>query len=225
MLLRHEKTSHVLECLGTVIFPAPQDIHINMLPFVLGDPDSLPDEYRQYWPLVQACHIEKAEEGSIGYLSLMESFVQTGHTQRRHGVHTDGHGSSAWGWGRGASVTGERMRGLYMASTTQGQCRAWNCAVEAPGEQGDCEALRTKLERVPYVVMEANTLYWMTDACPHESLPAITDGYRQWFRVVTHAVDVWFAWHSTANRLGVLPAGRIIHANKFAKDQERVRPC
>lgn len=211
--------------LGSVTFPAPQNIWINMMPFILGDGASIPEEYRHYWPLIQACQIEKDEQGHRGYLSIMESFVNMGMTQRRGGIHTDGHGSSAWGWGRGDSVAGKRMRGLYMASTTSGHCRAWDVPVIAPGPAGDCEALRETLETTPAVIMQANTLYWLTDRCPHESLPAQEETYRQWVRVVTQSVDVWYAYHSTANRLGVQPAGLLIPGDKFAQAELRKVAC
>ena len=218
---RERSMSHLLR-IGIVDFPAFAGININMMPFVIGEKASLPQSYEQYWPLIQACHIEKDEEGRIGYLSIMESVVQCGTSQRRPGIHTDGHGSSAWGWGRGAVSDNGRVRGLYMASNTAQSCRAWNYPVEAPGDAGDCESLRDILEQSTATYMDANTIYWMTDKCPHESLPVMSTAQRQWFRVVTHAVDVWYAYHSTPNSLGVLPNGKIIYGDKFASSYQRL---
>lgn len=82
---------------------------------------------------------------------------------------------------------------------------------------GDCEYLRNKL--INPIKMEANTIYWMTDRCPHEALPQEEAGPRQWFRFVTSKVGVWYEDHSTVNELGVTPSPncRIVKGNKFLK--------
>ncbi len=43
--------------------------------------------------------------------------------------------------------------------------------------------------------------------------------YRQFFRVVTEKVDVWYTQHNTENKLGVKPPlqVKIIDGDKFAK--------
>ena len=69
--------------------------------------------------------------------------------------------------------------------------------------------------------MDPNTLYWITDRTPHESLPLLEKTYRQFFRVVNENVSFWFADHSTANPLGVLPVSsitKIVKGNKFDAD-------
>ena len=59
----------------------------------------------------------------------------------------------------------------------------------------------------------------MTDSTPHESLPNPADALvpRQYFRLVVGEVTAWFADHSTANPLGILPPEgvRIVKGNKF----------
>lgn len=209
---------------GEVTFPSPSEISVNMMPFVMGDSDSLPVELRQYLPLISACGLEAEQIGKVGYLSITESAVLAQSSQRRPGIHTDKHPSTGWGggWGRGG-VTERRKDGIYMASTVSDSCRAWDTHIEVPGTMGDCEALREELERFPSVSMQANVLYWMTDSCPHESLPMEFGTYRQWFRLVTHKVGLWYAQHSTPNPLGVLPACEIIERNKFAEAEKAKR--
>ena len=202
--------------LSKVAFPKPEGININMLPFMLGLPSTLPDEYHGYLELIDACRVEDAEQGKVCYLSVSEGIVPAGQTQRRPGIHTEGHPSLGWGgggkggWGGGAAG----WRGLYMASTIPGSTRAWDVRVEDPGLMGDCEHLREQLGLGR--LLDAHTLYWMTDRCPHEALPIQETKVRQWFRLVTSAVDVWYAAHSTANRLGVQPSCEIIYGGKFA---------
>lgn len=61
----------------------------------------------------------------------------------------------------------------------------------------------------------------MTDKTPHESLPIRSADdkmiYRQYFRLVVGDVTAWFADHSTANPLGIVPpeSVRIVHGSKF----------
>lgn len=139
----------------------------------------------------------------------------------------------AWGggfWegpsGPGESATDERRMykgGIYMASTVSHSTRVWNCRVDQPetvvGVLGDMEHLRPHLGEG--VTLQANELLWMTDATPHESMPLPKGTYRQYFRLVTSEVSVWYADHSTRNPLGVEPGPRvqILRGDKFAATQ------
>lgn len=203
-----------IEHVTEVQFPAPSGIKINMMPFVIGDPLSIPQEYGEYLPLIDACKVGRDQVGKVGYLTITETVVAQGKSQRRPGIHTDKHSTSGWGgggWGGRA-----RSEGIYMASTVDSSCRAWDMHIEAPGPMGDCEHLREELEQVAPIYMRGNSLYWMTDGCPHESLPLESKTFRQYFRFVTSKVDLWYAAHSTVNRLGVVPACRVLEGSKYA---------
>ena len=98
-----------------------------------------------------------------------------------------------------------------MASNVANSCKVWNCAVRCDGEgkeiigkHGNVEHLRGILPD-DCEVMKANYMYWLTDRTPHELLPLQTACYRQYFRLVTSDVTVWFEEHSTPNPLGVMP--------------------
>lgn len=245
-------------------FPEPQGIEINMMPFVIGDRESVPAEYQQYWPLIQACSVPADQIGNIGYLTIHESAVPAGQSQRRPGLHIESPGRvlpvahfntagpnfadhicSTVNWGAGRFVlqggtpgkgalrssrwpaaglspsrVGTIEGGIFMASTVASSTRVWDCVVEDVGAGtkglGDCEHARDRLG--PGWEVPANTIVWMTDRTPHESVPVQRDTYRQFFRLVTSQLSVWYAQHSTANRLGVKPGfgTRIIAASKFA---------
>lgn len=199
-----------------VHFPEPSGIIINMMPFVMGQEDTLPSEFRGYLPLIAACNLEAEQIGKTGYLSIQENPVTRG-SHRRPGIHVEGHPANGWGggWGRGRFAE-SRSDGLYMASTVGNSCRAWDVHMDSPGLAGDCEAFRDQLAERDAVYMQPGMLYWMTDRCPHESLPLEVGMFRQWFRLVTHKVDLWFQNHSTENPLGIRPACGIIRGNKFA---------
>jgi hypothetical protein len=81
---------------------------------------------------------------------------------------------------------------------------------------GDIEHLRETLAgRETHLLPDA--IYWMTDRTPHESLPLQAGTLRQYFRLVTSKVSLWYAEHSTANPKVPLPEGvTLIEGNKFS---------
>eukprot|EP01060_Flectonema_neradi_P000418 TRINITY_DN1026_c0_g1_i16.p1 TRINITY_DN1026_c0_g1~~TRINITY_DN1026_c0_g1_i16.p1 ORF type:complete len:371 (+),score=74.89 TRINITY_DN1026_c0_g1_i16:60-1115(+) len=131
--------------------------------------------------------------------------------------------------------------GIYMSSTVSDSCRVFNCRIREdkltePGivrSHGDVSHLepeiklacerRKKLSAYAdnhVINMKPKRLYWITDRTPHESLPLAEDTYRQYFRVVSPSISVWFADHSTANPLGIVPPSDVIilEGNKFESD-------
>ncbi|XP_028392063.1 uncharacterized protein LOC114516711 [Dendronephthya gigantea] len=233
-----------------VRFPEPTDINVNMMPFVMEKrfrDTRLPDYLRQYFEQIVSQCIVESERGKIGYLTIHESFVEKGTSQRRPGIHTEspgvlmlkgGKGNSnsdrrlfRWGGGLGEkeTVTITLHGGIYMASNVANSCKVWNCEILKPegrnspdvvGEHGDIEHLRSLLPS-KCETMDANTVYWMTDRTPHESLPLSEGTYRQYFRLVTSQVSGWFEDHSTKNPLGVVPdpkITKIIKGSKFDLD-------
>jgi len=204
--------------LWPILFPRFQGVNCNMLPIIIGDPGSVPEEYAQYCDMMNLCDIEPEENGRVGYLSIAEFQVRAGASQRRPGIHTeavnDGGVGYGWGWGAGGMLPGRRKQGLYLASTVDASCQAWNQEVEPGTTRDGREDLRQILDQSPSCIMKASTLYWMTDKCPHEALPQQNAGPRQWFRLVTSPVSVWFQDHSTVNPL-VSPAARVITGDKF----------
>ena len=117
--------------------------------------------------------------------------------------------------------------GIFMASTVPNSCRVWNCEItddNVIGQHGDIEHLRNLLPD-SYEDMDANNLYWLSDRTPHESLSMKERKYRQYFRLVTSQVSLWFEDHSTKNPLGVVPdktITRIVKGNKFKKGEAHI---
>jgi len=217
-----------------VQFPAPNDININMMPFIIGQKESIPTEYQQYWPMLESCHRSsgeygtawKREKGKVGYLTIHESYTPAEQAHRRRGIHTESPGvvmtaggrfvEAHWGKGGGSEAC---IGGIFMASTTAGSCRVWNCQIreinKIVGPHGDLEHLREDLNEDEAVTMAPNQLYWITDSTPHESIPLEQGAYRQYFRFVTSSVSVWYEKHSTKNRLGIQPPCKVITHDKF----------
>mmetsp|Transcript_28022 Transcript_28022/g.68111 ORF Transcript_28022/g.68111 Transcript_28022/m.68111 type:complete len:451 (-) Transcript_28022:120-1472(-) len=256
------KLQHILSSVGTrihkhlpfalinvVAFPQPSGININMMPIVAEDPTSVPKEYHSYLPLIQACRLStnktlfdrrpRKGERRVVYLTIQESYVPAGKSQRRGGIHTDRPGEfrsreitdgkygklnlfrpargSRWGCGmfRGQS---ERFEGgIYMASTVSDTCRVWPAKILSPdgiiGPHGQADHLRPLIGEPTQ--LQKNMLYWITDTTPHESLPMPKGGYRQFFRLVDGGLSAWYSHHSTANPLGVKPDAKVIEGSKF----------
>lgn len=191
---------------GIVKFPFPTGININMMPIVHGDIGSVPEFLHGYLPIMGQCLLPEG----VAYLSIQEGVVPKGGTLRRPGIHTDGGKDTGWGEGGGWGAT-QADKGIYMASS-DGLCRAWDILTWDVDEMGALEEPTT-----PSIKLVPNMLYWMTDRTPHESLPAPRIVHRQWFRLVSGAVGVWWAQHSTANPLGVRPTCPIRYDNKFER--------
>ena len=69
--------------------------------------------------------------------------------------------------------------------------------------------------------LKGGQLYWITDRTPHESMIMETGGQRQFFRIVTSQVSLWYKDHSTPNPLGVTPdpnVTKIVVGNKFSEE-------
>ena len=73
-----------------VKFPKPKGINCNMMPIQMFDVNSIPDNMRQYLPLLAACPLNREEFWKIGYLTIHESVISNeGQSQRRGGIHTE----------------------------------------------------------------------------------------------------------------------------------------
>jgi len=230
-------------------FPEPTGININMMPIVLGM-DNI--EYlNPYFNIIDLCvrqqlgvegAWEKYDKGKwIGYITIQESIVEPGETQRRPGLHIesplgkgrlvpqpnykevgcDAYHNSEWksiAWGTGRWYGTHHADGIYMASNTENSTKLYPYLVEnsekVTDTHGGLEEFRKDLTGE---IMKKDTMYWFTDKTPHESLPNLTDKpvYRQFFRLVVGPIGVWYSQHNTPNPLGVQPEAQIINNNKF----------
>ncbi len=83
------------------------------------------------------------------------------------------------------------------------------------------EHLKYCLPNDKKTMMKKDTLYWITDRTPHESVPMKKAGYRQFFRLVTSNLSVWYPEHSTANPVGIIPDEDITIIDNRNKFQNR----
>lgn len=225
--------SHILSGCGFVevchvSFPAPKDININMMPFIFGDESSLPEECRGYWEMTQRCrprgYYRSSEDGKVCFLTIQEGMVEKGLSQRRPGVHVERSEVEVKGWRDdrfihwGGGGRDQWEGGLYVASSVDSSTKIWNATVtpEIVGDLGSVQHIEDLLGDGETAL--GDVLVWMTDLTPHESVVFEESGYRQFFRLVTSDVTHWYAAHSTANPLGIVPdpeITQIVFHNKF----------
>ena len=113
-----------------------------------------------------------------------------------------------------------------MASNMDNTCAVWNCMIverkdkkesDIVGEMGNMEHIRSVLPAKRRYSLKGSQLYWMTDRTPHEALPMEKDGWRQFFRLVSHKLGVWYDAHSTKNPIGIKPNKKITKIIKGSK--------
>ena len=204
---------------------------VNMLPLSRYDvANTLPKDLHRFLPLVDMCLAMVDEAAEVVYLTVQESYVEEGETQRRPGLHIESPGtvlvselgtrrSSGWG---GGQLTTVLKGGIFVASSVADTCAIFaNTEVvgagegSVVGEGGSCEHLRAYFKEQP-VALRANEVVWMTDRTPHEAMPQKSKGWRTFFRLVVGEVGVWYAQHNTANPLCPLPDYVVVtHGNKF----------
>eukprot|EP01129_Flabellula_baltica_P011447 TRINITY_DN5014_c0_g1_i1.p1 TRINITY_DN5014_c0_g1~~TRINITY_DN5014_c0_g1_i1.p1 ORF type:complete len:331 (+),score=61.71 TRINITY_DN5014_c0_g1_i1:207-1199(+) len=208
-------------------FPKRKGLYCNMMPFIIGHRSSLPPEYDEYYRcLISKLPFHPDEIGQVGYLTVDERIVEPGESHRRPGLHIESPGILVNGgehgfakpisifWGSGDFVGDMPYGGIYMGSNISDTCCVWDLKLdrETAGDLGDIEHLRPYLGEG--ILLKSNEIYWITDTTPHESLPVRNRVYRQFFRVVTSNISVWYDEHSTRNPL-VEPEAEIIYGSKF----------
>uniref|UniRef100_A0A0G4IC33 Uncharacterized protein n=1 Tax=Chromera velia CCMP2878 TaxID=1169474 RepID=A0A0G4IC33_9ALVE len=210
--------------------PFTGDVRVNMLPIRMGDEKSLPKHLRAYQKLIDMCPIHPSERGKIGYLTVHESEVGQGETQRRGGLHTEKMGGLNLSGEKGFSPAIQHhwgiglfhypdvyVGGLYIANSVDNSCEVFDAVVgdDIIGPLGDLEHVRDLLGKTGTPI-QSGQLVWMTDRTPHGALPQPKSGRRQFFRLVAGPVSHWFADHSTANPLVPLPDDvQVVRGDKF----------
>lgn len=220
-----------------IVFPEATGININMMPINLLDMESLPDYCKPYEQIIKyCCQTIPAYDyltyvplhTHIGYLTIQESNVENGHTQRRPGLHIESPLKVVNGgktrtdtyvinWGRGTYTKDKCIDGIYMASNVSDSCAVWPALIVNPEDvidkHGSIEQMRRYLG--PGRTLRDGELCWFTDRTPHESLPVPQDTQRTFFRLVVGPVSVWYSKHNTPNPMGVLPDCPISDEDKF----------
>ena len=200
-----------LRSLGHVQLPDYSGVRVMMMPFLFDQPrKSLPSSLAHWRELIARLVAQTSTRVGVGYLTIDESHVPRGRTQRRPGLHVDGGRGKGWGGGGG----GAWGKSGFVLASSHGGCSAWHQEFEGePGIENDCEHLRDQLKPVARVRMQPSVAYVCSPLCVHEATPLDASVFRQFVRISLPSDAPWYEGY-TRNPLGIEPAGKVLPARE-----------
>ena len=188
-----------MESVGHIAFPAFSGIRCLMMPFIQGDPESVPKAFRTgYESVIETL---ASEPGKIGFLTIDESLAVAGNPHRGdrakfgRALHTEagrrpGH-IYAWGgggWGNSHQVTLDRDVQILLANSLDGSCAIWDAEHEDTSLDGDIGYAADQYPLSDAYIMRAGEVRRIGILTPHESLPVHANTNRQFLRIVSSGV-------------------------------------
>jgi hypothetical protein len=180
------------------IFPEFSGVRCLMMPYIQGEPASVPSEFAAYEEIIRSVFIRR---GDIGYLTIDESLAHAGEPHRGarakfgRALHTEAgllRGTYGWGggpsWGGKRNVTLDRETRVLIASNTSASCAIWDVVHADTSEDGD---IGDRGALYPYEaarLLAAGEVADIGILTPHESLPIKEDTLRQFLRIVGSGV-------------------------------------
>jgi len=186
---------------GKTSFPPFSGAKCYMMPIIQGRAESLPPYLAVYAQTVEKLFIE-GEQGKIGFLTIDESFVKRGRSQRGYGeglraIHTEACLSNqtiSWGrslprWGKNSSVNLAPELRVIIANSIDDTCMVWNKEVRDTTPNGDLSSRSSDFPYASGQVLKACEVVNMGIWTPHECLPQEHSRNRQFIRVVGSGVS------------------------------------
>lgn len=179
---------------GCVTFPEYSGIRCLMMPYIQGDPTSVPDIYAPYRSIIASTFLT---EGDRGFLTIDESVVTKGTPHRGaramfgRALHTEAgrRPDSAFNWwGSTHSVTLDRDVEILLANSLDDTCAVWGGEYENTTLDGD---IGFAADLYPYeeaTLMKAGEIHRIGILTPHESLPVLWTVRRQFLRIISSGV-------------------------------------
>jgi hypothetical protein len=186
---------------GQMAFPTYTGARCYMIPFIQGRAESLPEAYAGYGDVVERFALP-GQEGELGLITIDESMVAAGASQRGYGagdrtIHTEaclreslltwGPSSPTWGDGPGF-VELERETRVLIANSIPDTCMIWDLDVEDTTADGDLSARAAEFPRTSGRMMAAGEVVEIGIFTPHEPIAQAEAGPRQFFRIVGKGV-------------------------------------
>lgn len=186
---------------ASIEFPEFSGARCYMMPFIQGRPESIPSRFEGYRHIVESQFIP-GEEGQMGHITIDESYVDEGTSQRGYGaadrsVHTEACKSDAlltWGpspftWGSNSGILIEPDLTVLIANSIDDTCVVWDEEVPDTTFDGDLSHLLDKFPRETGRSMKAGEVFEIGIFTPHECVPQKDAGNRQFFRIVGNGVS------------------------------------
>src|SRR5215216_6919936 len=130
-----------------ITFPSFTGLRCLMMPYIQGEPSSVPDEYQAYAEIIQSAFFK---QGAVGYLTIDESMALMGtpHRGARAKTHRALHTEAgrhpdmvyAWGgggWGKSHRVTLDGGVEVLLANNLDDSCALWDATHEHTSIDGD----------------------------------------------------------------------------------------
>jgi hypothetical protein len=169
-----------------------------MMPYVQGEPDSVPDDYAAYRDIISTVFLRR---GDIGFLTIDESLAVAGKPHRGEraryprALHTEAgilRGVCRWGsgpvWGGRTAVTLDRDVRILIASNVDDSCAVWDSEHEDTSTDGDIGHVADEYPYSDAVFLKQGEVREIGILTPHESLPVKHDVHRQFLRIVSAGV-------------------------------------
>lgn len=181
-----------------IVFPEFQGLRCLMMPYIQGEPESVPSEYAAYSKIIRDVFVRK---GDVGYLTIDESEAQQGTPHRgaraktARALHTEAgripgkiYSWGGGGWGRKHHVTLDRDVQILLANNLDDSCAVWDAVHEDTSLDGDIGHLAHMYPYENAQLMKAGEVRQIGILTPHESLPVKITCQRQFLRIVGSGV-------------------------------------
>ena len=177
-------------------FPKFTGVRCLMMPYIQGDPSSVPIEYEEYFDIIRSVFIKKDD---VGFLTIDESMVKKGGIQRGDRARTDralhteaGRRPNAmygWGgWGSSEDVILDKDVEVLLANSLNDSCAIWDAVHEDTSFDGDIGHASLQYPYSEAIMMKAGDVHRIGILTPHEGLPVTRDTKRQFIRIVSSGV-------------------------------------
>jgi len=185
--------------IGNILFPQFSGVNCHMMPFIQGDASSLPSQYKSYSDIINNNFLEK---GEIGFLTINESFVKGGSSQRgynasgiKRNVHIEvGSNKNHWGgseggsWGGGYKTILDDDTMVLIANSISNTCRVWDVEDRSFTEDGDLSAYIDNYPENTGILLKEGELAKISIFTPHECINQKHSSNRQFIRIVGKGV-------------------------------------
>lgn len=187
--------------INKIQFPEFTGVKCNMMPFIQGDSSSLPEIYKPYSKIINENYLEK---GEIGLLTIHESFVEGGKSQRGYnstGINRNVHIEvgrdkkfNHWGtspmpsWGGKYNTILDDNTMVLIANSISDTCRLWDIKEMAYTEDGDLSEYIENYPERTGIKLKAGEVARISIFTPHECINQKKSGNRQFLRIVGKGV-------------------------------------
>jgi len=187
--------------IGKIKFPIFSGTRCLMMPYIQGNADSVPLNFRQgYEEILNELYFAK---GEIGFLTIDESEAVKGQPHRGarakfgRALHTEAglHPNKVYGWGGSPACWGgstnvilERDTQIFLANNVDNSCALWEKDCENTSLDGDIGDKATEYPYEEAVYMQAGEVHRIGILTPHESMPIKNNVNRQFLRIISSGV-------------------------------------